>query len=271
VRRLPPTAFGALVVATIAAFFIVQHLKVTLPLINGDPLPLPAAFNPLDGRAGPGEPAVCRHRQPSGRVVEVDYRRTYVTFYLQHQAAHVEVQIVTPSGRVVRTLVRDYYMPLDRRNPPGAFAWNGRDGDGRIAAPGVYYYRVTLRELHRDVLIDRPITIITAAPRPSIDAVRPSTAVPGAPVRIAYSGARGDRDELLLYRVGRDGRPILVKSFTIPSQRTRAVWNGLIGGAPAPAGTYLLALRAIDPACNVASYPASLPPRLGGAPALRVR
>ena len=35
-------AFAALVVATVAAFFVTQHLKVTTPLIAGAPSPLPA-------------------------------------------------------------------------------------------------------------------------------------------------------------------------------------------------------------------------------------
>jgi hypothetical protein len=265
VRRAPQSVFGLLVLASIAAFFIVQHLKITLPLINGDPLPLPSAFNPVDGQVGPGEPALCHHRQPDGRVVAVDYRQTYVTFYLQHQAAHVDVEIVTAAGRVVRTLVRDYYMPLDRRNPPAAFVWNGRQDDGRIAPAGVYYYRVRLLELHRAVLIDRPIRIITAAPRPSIVRLTPSQAAAGTRVRIVYAGAQGDRNQLLLYSHG-----ALVKRFTIPSERTQAIWNGLIGGAPAPPGRYLLAIRAIDPACNIGSYPSSLPPRRRDAAALQV-
>lgn len=264
-KRLPASAFGVLVLATIAAFFIVQHLKVTLPLINGDPLPLPAAFNPLSGQAGPGEPAVCRHRQPDGSIVAVDYRHVYVTFYLQNHASHVEMDIVTASGHLVRILVRHYYMALDRRNPPGAFVWNGRESDGRIAPPGVYYYRVELLELHRTVLIDRPIRIITTAPHPAIVRLVPSEAAAGTPVGIDYSGARGDHNELLLYRDGRR-----VKQFTIPSNRTHALWNGLIAGSPAAPGTYLLGLRAIDDACNIGTYPASLPPRRADAPALRV-
>ena len=265
-RRWPSGAFGALVVATIAAFFIVQHLKVSLPLINGDPLPLPAAFNPIGGDPGPGEPAVCRHRQPDGRIVAVDYRRTYITFYLQNRAAHVDVQIVTGAGRVVRTLVRNYYMPVDRRNPPGAFVWNGRENDGRLAPAGTYFYRVTLLELGRQVLIDRPIAIITTAPRPAIVRLAPASVPAGGRVRITYSGAGGDRNQLLLYRGSR-----LVKAFAVPSRRTSAVWNGLIGGAPAAPGEYAVALRAIDAACNVGSYPRSLPPAPGQAPVLQVR
>ena len=50
-NRLSIIAFAALVVATIAAFFVTQHLKVTTPLIQGEPRPVPGAINPLHGVA----------------------------------------------------------------------------------------------------------------------------------------------------------------------------------------------------------------------------
>ena len=50
--RLQVGAFSALVVATVAAFFIAQHLKVTTPLLQGSPAPVPAAFDPLYGFSG---------------------------------------------------------------------------------------------------------------------------------------------------------------------------------------------------------------------------
>ncbi len=37
VSRLPVAAFVALAVATVAAFFVTQHLKVTTPLVTGRP------------------------------------------------------------------------------------------------------------------------------------------------------------------------------------------------------------------------------------------
>ena len=47
VTRLPTCAFAVLVAATIAAFFVTQHLKVTTPLIRGSPAPVPAVIDPL--------------------------------------------------------------------------------------------------------------------------------------------------------------------------------------------------------------------------------
>ena len=49
-RWLRPVVFGALVLATVGAFFVTQHLKIATPLINGYPHPDPAAFNPVSGR-----------------------------------------------------------------------------------------------------------------------------------------------------------------------------------------------------------------------------
>ena len=38
-------AFGALVAATVAAFFITQHLKVSTPLLAGFPRPVPGVIS----------------------------------------------------------------------------------------------------------------------------------------------------------------------------------------------------------------------------------
>jgi hypothetical protein len=274
-RRLPESVFAVLVLATVAAFFITQHIKVTLPLINGDPLPLPAAFNPRSGRSGAGEPLACEHRRtlPDGRpgpLVALDYRRTFITFYLQAQPDRVTVQILNARGSVVRTLVRGYYMPTYRRNPAGKFAWDGRQRDGALAPAGVYRYRVVLQGLGRSVVINRPIRIIYAPPRPRILSITPLQARAGSPVRIEYADARGDAGEILLNRLllFRAGR--LAKAFQVRRASGVAAWNGLIAGAPAPAGRYSVALASIDTACNAGSYPARLPPAAGSAPAVSI-
>jgi len=271
--RLAGSVFAALVAATVAAFFIVQHVKVALPLINGEPRPFPAAINPISGNPGIDEPTVCLHRlPPHGPLAEVDYRRVIVTFFLQARPARVTVQIVDAAGRVVRTLVSGYYMRTYRRNPRNAFAWNGRMRDGRIAPDGLYYYRVLL--LGHAIRIDPPFRIITTPPRPTITSVSPAVVASGGAVRIGYRNAPWDRGEIkleqaLIYRLGR-GRPRLVDAFALDSARSSATWNGLIGGLPAPAGRYLVALRAIDDACQVGSYPARLPPAPGSTKMVRV-
>src|SRR5579864_7789080 len=72
VTRLPVVAFVALVAATVAAFFITQHLKVATPLIAGYPSPVPAGINPVSGTRC-YDPAV-------GKTL--DYRMMRISFYL---------------------------------------------------------------------------------------------------------------------------------------------------------------------------------------------
>jgi len=59
-----------------------------------------------------------------------------VDFALAH-AGHVTLDVVDLQGRHVRTLV-------DGERPAGSYraAWDGRDGDGRSVAAGVYFYRL---------------------------------------------------------------------------------------------------------------------------------
>lgn len=144
-RRLPLAAFGALVVATVAAFFITQHLKVTTPLIAGQTYGMtPHNIVPTSRSC----PAVT----------------TY--FHVLHHADSVNVYIVDRSGRIVRTLAR---------NVPGAikqnlqFTWDGRLPNGAPAPAGLYNFRVTLVHQRRtiDPLIPNfPIEVQTTCPPP---------------------------------------------------------------------------------------------------------
>ena len=58
-KRVPVAAFVALAIVTAAAFFFIQHLKVSTPLIAGDPSPHPATINPVSG-------GVCPYPGPRG-------------------------------------------------------------------------------------------------------------------------------------------------------------------------------------------------------------
>src|SRR5438270_9793893 len=87
-RHLQLTAFVSLVVATIAAFFIAQHIKVSTPLISGMPTPFPAAINPVIGR-------VCYDAALRKRV---DHRASSISFYLLHASDKVDVYMVDQDG-----------------------------------------------------------------------------------------------------------------------------------------------------------------------------
>jgi hypothetical protein len=131
VRRLPAAAFVALAVATVAAVFITQHLKVTTPLIAG-------AF-------GPSPPTLC----PGGR--------TQVIFHLLHAPDEVDVSVVDGRNIIVHTLATDVRAG---RKQPLQFFW-----DGHGVPPGSYHFRVRLIHQRRtiDPLInqtyDTPMTV----------------------------------------------------------------------------------------------------------------
>jgi hypothetical protein len=236
VNRLPVVAFSILVVATAAAFLIVQHLKVTTPLLDGFPAPDPPVINPVDGTTCGG----------------VNHRRMWISFYLLHRADDVDVYIVGGDGVIIRTLASGVHMPIRKRT---WFSWDGREADGAFAPDGTYFIRVQLIHQSRTVTISNqsgpePVKIKTTFPDPRIVAVTPQTVPPGGgtPVTIHYAGNGQRVATILIYRQVAAGNPRLVKSFLTKGQT--AVWNGLIRMRPAPPGSYLIALKVSDAACN---------------------
>jgi hypothetical protein len=250
VRRGALVAFGALVAATVAAFFVTQHLKVSSPLLQGFPSPTPATINPYG--------ATCQNGQQHSRM--------FISFYLQHRADDVDVYVVDESGTIVRTLATGRHMRRNVRYPDGYFTWNGREDNGAVAPDGTYYLRVALLGQGRTIQINKPITIKTAAPHPSVRSVSPSL-IPrgGAPVRIRYSGNENRDPVIRIYRTDLPGSPRLVEEFGV-SHKAPATWDGTIAGQPAPAGTYLIGLQVTDAACNVGRFPVVLPPPPGTTP-----
>lgn len=236
-NRLPVYAFSLLVVATAAAFFIVQHLKVTTPLINGFPAPSPAVINPVNGTTCGG----------------VNHRRMAISFYLLHSSDDVDVYVVNAAGQHVRTLASGVYMQGGAHPKRRLFTWNGREADGSFAPDGVYYIRVTLVHQDRTVTISNPsgpepVKIKTTFPDPRILSVAPPTISTGTPVTIRYTGNGQRLATVLIYHEIAGSAPRLVKSFL--AKGDTAVWNGLIREHDAPAGVYQIALKVSDAACN---------------------
>ncbi len=101
-RRLSAIAFGLLAVATIVAFFLVQHLKVSNPLVWHE-VPVPNAIDPVHGRT-------CV--TPAGEVL--NHRHSRITIKVSH-ADTVGVYIVSakdPNGAPVATI--NSGMPMKR-------------------------------------------------------------------------------------------------------------------------------------------------------------
>jgi hypothetical protein len=254
--RVSVGAFAALVAASIAAFFVTQHLKVTTPLIAGGksaPRPVPAVINP-------------RHPVQCG---EFNAGSTTISFYLQHRSDDVIVSVVNAADdAVVRTVADGRHMRKGVRTPDGVFHWNGRLGDGTVAPDGSYYFRVTLIHQNRTIdLTDVPVRVKTTAPHPVITSVQPTDIAPGSHVTIRYAGNENRGGTVLLYRLDTaHGRARMIKEFLTPWKGRTAVWDGTVAQQqPAPPGTYLLALEVSDAACNTGRYPARISPAAGSA------
>jgi hypothetical protein len=245
-------AFGALVVATVAAFFVTQHLKVSTPLIAGIRAPNPAVINPRSAVACTGAQQVAK-----------------VSFYLLHRADNVDVYVIDQSGAVIRTLASGRHMRRAVRNPDGNFYWNGREDNGRVAPDGTYFIEVALIHQGRTVLLPGPagplpVKVKTTAPRPVVQSVSPELIPDGATsVKIRYSGNEARGGTVRIYRTDVPGRPRPVKSFVTPWKGHTAVWDGTIHGKLAPAGIYLIGLDVSDAACNTGHFPRRMPPAPG--------
>lgn len=246
VARLPVVAFVALAAATVAAFFLTQHLKVSTPLVNGFPAPVPSTINPVSG-------GTCRLRNSHGRRVPVSFRRMRISFYLQNRGDVVIVSIVNSAGQVVATLPGSgRYMPTQQRRQ---FVWNGREASGRVAPDGVYDIRVSLVHQDRSLIIAKgsgavePVTVQVHPPRLAVTGVTPAVvADPGrSAVTIRFTGNQGLRPQVLILRGGR-----VVKRFAATRKAGSSLWDGtLVGGRPAPPGRYLIGLRlSPDRTCN---------------------
>ena len=144
--RLTTSAFAVLVAATIGAFFVTQHLKVTTPLLAGTPRPVPGVIDPLHG-------VPCVQGRNSGS--------TTISFYLLHRADTVVVSVVSAdTGSIVRTVADGRHMRKGVRNPDGVFRWDGREDNGQVAPDGTYYFRVALIHQGRTInLSDVPVKV----------------------------------------------------------------------------------------------------------------
>ena len=250
--RLSTGAFAVLVAATIGAFFVTQHLKVTTPLIAGYPSFVPAVIDPA-------HPVRCG---------KYDTGSATISFYLQHRSDTVDVYVISDAtGEIVDTLASGRHMRAYHRHPDGVFHWNGRESNGQIAPDGSYYLRVSLRHQGRLIaLTQSPVRVKTVPAHPVITSIVP-TAIPtvsGATrVTIHYRGNENRGGTILIYRTGLPGGPRLVKTFLTPWKGQTAVWDGKIQQRLAPAGTYLIGLQVTDAACNTGRFPAQIPPAPG--------
>lgn len=143
VRKIGVSAFVALALATLAAFFIIQHLKVTTPLVAGNPVPFPPMINPVSG-------GTCVVMDPAGESRPVSFRRMTVSFFLLYRSDDVSVYVVNQRGTTVATLADGVFMRAGV-NLTRTFTWDGHQADRRLAAPGKYYVKVVLHHQARTI------------------------------------------------------------------------------------------------------------------------
>lgn len=257
--RAPVAAFVALVIATIGAFFVTQHLKVTTPLIAGFPSPAPSTINPVNG-------GVCPVRNNLGVAVLTSFKRMKISFYLLNRADNVDVYVVQ-HGQIIDTLRGSgRHMKVRERGRP--FIWNGRTDDGAIAPDGAYDIKVSLVHQGRSLIISNqatgaiePVTVQTAQPDLRVTGVEPAAIQGGSRVVIHFAGNDGLRPRVWIYRLAPGGGATPVKSYSATTETGTSVWNGTIRGLPAPPGRYLIGLKLTSRTCNQLRYPAALSAR----------
>lgn len=221
--------FALLVAATFGAFFVAQRLKSTptvLQKVRGD-----RVFSPNgDGRKDALE---VRFRIKTTDVISVD--------------------AIDEDDAVVASLVEDRRL---RAQTPIGVRWNGRDERGDLLPDGVYRLQVTLRNEGRTVVVRRRYRLDTTPPAPELAGVGPTDG-PGpellpnreGEVRIE-TGPTGPDPSVAIFRTDGD-RPRLITR--LPLEDRVATWDGVVGGKPVFAGTYLAVAQWRDRAGNLGS------------------
>ena len=234
--RLVRVVFAAIVVGTVAAFFVSQELKTKVPVV------LRFAVSPAD-------------ISPNGDGV----RDRALVGFDQHEPADVTFSVIDGDGNEVRRLVDDRRLAGDSHH---RFRFDGRDDSGRVLPDGAYRLRVQLRSKGRSLDSFKKVRIDTVKPKVAIASARPGVVDPsgGRPVRIRvrYSGPRNKFPEYRVWRT--DGGPVrIVRRFRGFRSRT-AVWNGrVISGHLAVDGNYTFQVRIRDRAGNQTVAPSDPP------------
>ncbi len=253
--------FAVVAAATVGAVFLTQHLKITVPLIQGYPNPVPAAFNPVSGR-------ICKTR--SGR--QIDFRKTWISFTLANSDT-VDAYIFNSAGQLVDTVRTGQPIPALVEGP--RFYWGGKQSNGEYAPEGTYYWRFVLERENRTIALNQtPMTVIRTTPQPKITSTTVTRAGGGVgaaagpaiitpkkqSATINFTKADYQQAMIMLWRTNA-GRPRLVDQYPLGNPTLGvAQWNGVIHGRAAPAGTYQTAVQVQDQACNQGTYPIAQPP-----------
>ncbi|MBS1868696.1 MAG: hypothetical protein JSS99_03445 [Actinobacteria bacterium] len=244
--RLARVAFALLVLATLGAFVVTQKLKSSPPLVVRPQIS--SVFSPA----------------PDARV-----RKARISFWIVH-GDDVSVSIVDAEGRIVRRLADGRHVPARRRI---VLWWNGRDESGAVVPDGSYRARVALIHQGRTIDLAQPIAVDTRPPRPLVTGVDPHRGDGPAflpehgvhALTIRMAGLEGRSAHVLIYRTD-VSPPRRVGELPVPFGARTVAWDGTLGGAPAPPGTYLMGLLVADRSGNPGTFPRRLPDARGFVP-----
>lgn len=146
-KSLVPVLFAVLVLGTFAALAESQRLKTEPALV--DQIRIGGVFYPNGDCRRDAAPIRFRLTRPDT----------------------VTMTITRPSGRPIRTLLEDHFLPAYRHY---RFWWDGRGDTGEPAMTGPYTLRLQLDDHDREIRIGGPIRLHRSAyrPRPGCDKER---------------------------------------------------------------------------------------------------
>ena len=244
---LARAVFAALVVATLAAFFVAQGLKSTPAVIQSVGV----------------EPRV----SPNG---DGRYDRAIIAFDVK-DADRVDLLVVDREGDTVRRLVDGRRVEDGQRVE---VRWDGRDDDGRVPPDGTYRPRVVLHSQGRSVIVPRTIRLDTTPPPARVLSIGPDREpsprpelLPrpdGRPVVIRFA-TEGLKREVDIWRTSPSVRRVTgVGIDTFEDGVGTARWSGRRRGRRVAPGTFVAVIQARDEAGNIgSSVPLPLKPRPG--------
>jgi hypothetical protein len=228
-RRLPAIVFAVLALATVGAFYLTQHLKVSNPLINGLPRADPPVINPL--AAG-----FCLDLEKN----YVSFRSTKVGFFLQRNNSRVVVHVLNSSGQRVADMDGSGRMLIAGFKRYYYFTWNGREYHGQLAPDGTYALQAVLEFDGRAFPVGK-VTVLTAALPPAVTA-----SVRDQRVTLDFAPARDLSAALVVYRHGR-----IAVALAVPARAPSASWDERIAGKRAAPGVYQVGLIVRNESCTV--------------------
>jgi len=246
--RFARVVFALLVAATFGAFFVAQRLKSAESV--AEITQVKRFFSPNgDGRR--------------------DVNRIAFTVT---EGGRVTVTIVDRDGERVRRLTDGIEA---RPGTPVRVVWDGRTDTGVRASDGLYRMQVGLRRTGRTVIAAGSFNVDTSPPRPVVLSVTPPIAGPVPGVFVIRARGVGTRRAPHFRVLRTDVSPVVeVARFRGRRGSRRGLWDGLVNGAPAPPGTYMVVVAVRDRSGNEGTAPAVLPPVQGqvrGKPGITVR